>query len=123
MVDELIDSITRGWDELLIRQTFWLQDVDIILSIPIHVEMEDVIAWHYDTRGMLSIRSAYKVQRAHEKRSSEWLPHLVEGMEWIPIFGKKKLWNLNCPGKIKHHLWSMADNSLQAVIGMQMVHG
>ena len=71
MVDELIDSITRGWDELLIRQTFWLQDVDIILSIPIHVEMEDVIAWHYDTRGMLSIRSAYKVQRAHEKRSSK----------------------------------------------------
>jgi len=30
----------------------------------------------------------------------EWLPHLVEGMEWIPIFGKKIV-ELELPGKNK----------------------
>ena len=39
----------------------FLCNVDLILSIPVHVEMEDVAAWHYDTKGLFTIRSAYKV--------------------------------------------------------------
>lgn len=69
-VDELIDPTTGQWDEMMIRQTFWPQDVALILSIPANVDMEDVLAWHYDTRGLFSVRSAYKVQRAHDRRSS-----------------------------------------------------
>jgi len=69
-VDELIDPSTGQWDEQLVRQIFWPQDVELILSISVHVEMDDVVAWHYDTRGQFSVRSAYKVQRAHDKRES-----------------------------------------------------
>jgi hypothetical protein len=32
----------------------------------------------------------------------------------------KKLWSLNCPGKIKHHLWRLAHNSL--AIRKELVH-
>ena len=112
-VDELIDPNTGQWDEQLIRQTFWPQDVDLILSIPVHVEMEDVVAWHYDSKGLFTLRSAYKVQRAYEKRTSKKgeASSSCAGADMDKLLWKK-LWKLNCPGKIKHHLWCMAHNSL-----------
>ena len=27
------------------------QDVDIILATPVHYDLEDIVAWHYDKRG------------------------------------------------------------------------
>ena len=91
----------------------FLCNVDLILSIPVHVEMEDVAAWHYDTKGLFTVRSAYKVQRAYEKRiskrgeaSSSCVFTDIDQILW------KKLWKLNCPGKMKHHLWRMAHSSL-----------
>lgn len=69
-VDELIDQDQGIWDEHLVRDIFWPQDAELILAIPVHVDMEDVVAWHYDNRGVFSVRSAYKVQRAHDKQSS-----------------------------------------------------
>lgn len=111
-VDELIDPYTGQWDEQLVRQTFWPQDVGQILSIPIHVDMDDVIAWHYDTRGIFSVRSAYKVQRAHEKRISKRGTSSSSSGTELDNSMWKKLWKLNCPGKMKHHLWRMAHNSL-----------
>ena len=110
-VDELIDPSSGQWDEQLVREIFWQQDVEQILSIPVHIEMEDVVAWHYDSRGLFSVRSAYKVQRAHDKRvstrgvASSSSPGM-DNLSW------KKLWSLSCPGKLKHHLWRMAHNSL-----------
>jgi hypothetical protein len=70
LVDELIDPARGEWDEKLVRQTFWPQDAEVIFAIPVHVDMEDVAAWHYDNRGLFTVRSAYAVQRAHEKRTS-----------------------------------------------------
>lgn len=35
------------------------------------METEAVVAWHYDTRGMFSVRSAYRVRRAHERCSTK----------------------------------------------------
>jgi hypothetical protein len=43
-VDELIDLVTESWDLQLLSQTFWEEDVKVIRSIPVHVEMEDIIA-------------------------------------------------------------------------------
>ena len=54
-VDELIDPSIGQWGEKLVRQIFWPQDVELILSIPVHVEMDDVVAWHYDTRGQFLV--------------------------------------------------------------------
>ena len=69
-VDELIDPDTGEWDRQLVHQTFWPQDADIILAIPTHADLEDVPAWHYDARGLFSVRSAYKVHKEHLQRSS-----------------------------------------------------
>uniref|UniRef100_J3LWH3 Reverse transcriptase zinc-binding domain-containing protein n=1 Tax=Oryza brachyantha TaxID=4533 RepID=J3LWH3_ORYBR len=60
-VADLIDPITNTWDHELLCQTFWDEDVRVIESITVHVDMEDVIAWHFDIKGRFSVRSAYKV--------------------------------------------------------------
>ena len=42
-VEELIDPATENWDKQLLNQTFWEEDVKVIRSLPIHMEMEDIL--------------------------------------------------------------------------------
>jgi len=50
-VDELVDPGLGTWDEQLVRQTFCQEDAEIILAIPVHTEMDDCVAGHYDKKG------------------------------------------------------------------------
>ena len=47
-VDELINPITRTWDEELINDLFWSVDANRILQIPLVLGREDVVAWHHN---------------------------------------------------------------------------
>jgi hypothetical protein len=60
-VDELINPVNGSWDEELIREMFWEEDAECILSIPVHAGMDDLVAWHHNTSGEFTVRSAYKV--------------------------------------------------------------
>lgn len=111
-VQELIDPATGGWDDELVRQTFWPQDVDIVLSTPVHHDLEDLVAWHYDNIGNFSVKSAYRVQRDHEKRSSRKGVASSSGVGLAINLQWKRLWKLKYPGKIRHFLWRFAHNSL-----------
>jgi hypothetical protein len=55
---DLINPIIGGWDEELVNQIFWPEDAQIILSLLVHPELEDIVAWFYDKRGLFSIKSA-----------------------------------------------------------------
>jgi hypothetical protein len=57
-VDELINPITGGWDVQLVHDTFWPEDANEILRIPIDDRMEDWAAWHFDLKGLFSVKSA-----------------------------------------------------------------
>lgn len=110
-VNELIDPYTWEWDEPLVRQTFWEEDVEHILSIPVHTDMKDVVGWHFDSKGQFSVRSAYKVQKAMQRRNDTRSPATSSGdpsgdQVW------KKLWKFNCPNKIKHFLWRLGHDSI-----------
>lgn len=70
-VEELIDPVSEQWDVQLLEQTFWEEDVKLIRSIPVHREMDDVVGWHFDSKGRFSVRSAYKVHRASEQRKMQ----------------------------------------------------
>jgi hypothetical protein len=50
-VSELIDRATGKWDEELVTQTFWPQDTELILATLVHTELDDLVAWHYGSRG------------------------------------------------------------------------
>jgi hypothetical protein len=56
----------RGLDALSVTQTFVEEDAKLILSLLVHVDMEDMIACHNDNRGVSAVRSAYKLQREIE---------------------------------------------------------
>lgn len=111
-VEELIDPYTGSWDDGLLVQTFWEEDVAAIKSIPVHAKMEDMVAWHYDMRGCFSVKSAYKVQREIDRRSSmRGCPGTSSGENEEEDFWKK-LWKLGVPEKIKHFLWRLCHNTL-----------
>jgi hypothetical protein len=73
--------------------------------------MENRAAWHFDKRGIFSVRSAYKVYRKEQVvkssrggASSSWPDPGYESL-W------NKIWNSQCPNKIKHFLWRFCYNS------------
>ena len=85
-VSELMCPITGGWHEAMVRDTFWPEDARHILQIPLREGVEDFIAWHYDGKGIHSVRSAYKLQSQlakHARNGSlavvqRWLASLID---------------------------------------------
>lgn len=69
-VDELVDPTTGSWDVQLVKDTFLEVDAKLILSLPIHTDLPDSVAWHFDAKGLFSVRSAYKVKREADQRAS-----------------------------------------------------
>lgn len=70
-VSELICPITGRWDERLVTDTFCSEDARRILQIPLREGVEDFVAWHYDGKGVHSVRSAYRVQTQRNKQGSK----------------------------------------------------
>ena len=60
-MDELIDPITGQWDVQLVHDTFWPEDANEVLRIPIDDRMEDWSAWHFDSKRLFSVKSSYKL--------------------------------------------------------------
>jgi hypothetical protein len=116
---ELIDPDSGQWDVELVTETFVDEDVKSILSIPVHPELDDVVAWHDDSRSLFSVRSAYKVQKEHEKRSSRRAVQTTSSGSDMDRDLWKSLWKLDCPGKFKHFLWRFAHNSLTLRMGLE----
>ncbi|CAN6374879.1 unnamed protein product [Urochloa humidicola] len=112
MVSELIDPSTGSWDVELVTQTFWPEDVHDILTIPVHVDLEDIVAWHYDKKGQFSVKSAYKAYRNSVRRRSRRGVATTSGVLTEEDEIWKKIWKLGCPGKVKQFLWRFTHNTL-----------
>jgi hypothetical protein len=73
-VSEFIDQSSATWMEEKLRQYMLPMDVELILQIPICMRQhEDFWAWHYDRRGLFSVRSAYRMMVATHDRREAWL--------------------------------------------------
>jgi hypothetical protein len=111
-VTKLIDPSTGTWNEELVSQTFLPQDAELILATPVHYDLDDLVAWHFDMKGRFSVRSAYKMFRDHIRRSrrdggmSTADNGLLERRQW------QMIWGLKCLGKVKQFLWRFTHNSL-----------
>jgi hypothetical protein len=96
-----------------VKDLFWEEDALNILAIPVHVDCEDTVAWHFDQKGIFSVKSAYHVledeaelMRTRQKGESSSPPNGTGGNIW------KKIWRLPGPPKIKQFVWRVAHNSL-----------
>jgi hypothetical protein len=57
-----VPSATRLWFAApRHHDLFWPKDAAEILRIPIDEQMEDWPAWHFDAKGLFSVKSAYKL--------------------------------------------------------------
>ncbi|KAK2652569.1 hypothetical protein Ddye_012425 [Dipteronia dyeriana] len=55
-------SESGGWNVNLINQNFFTEDVEGILSILLgSCQVEDCVLWHFDERGIYSVKSGYNV--------------------------------------------------------------
>ena len=74
LVSELIEPVTRSWKKDILEEHFVRPDVDVILNIPLSSRVQhDFWAWHYDRRGIFSVRSAYKMLSGIRQQREDWL--------------------------------------------------
>lgn len=95
-VAQLIDNQGR-WKEELIRTNFMEEDAEIILNIPINSSpREDTVIWQKDSKGLFSVRSAYRLG-IHLSRQNEASASSYQEMESKWNF----FWKTKLPPKIK----------------------
>jgi hypothetical protein len=113
-VKDLIDPITGQWDEVLVREIFWEMDANLILSTPIREDFNDFPAWHFDTKGIFSVKSAYRIYiKKRDANTGSSSAQQEEKMHW------KKIWALPCLPKIKQFVWRLAHNSLPLMMSIK----
>lgn len=98
LVSDLIDPGTNQWDDTLIRDLFWTEDAKLILAMLFHDDIDDWWAWHYEQKGELTVRSAYKLQRDMRRLNSA--VQMGEGSGGTPPINWKAIWQLPCPPKV-----------------------
>lgn len=107
----MIDPVTGTCDKELAQGCFHEDDVQAILSIPISEHAGDFLAWHFDSKGIFSVKSAYKVHAEMLKMevSRQGGQSSVSDNRHSEIFSA--LWNIKCPPRVHHFLWRFAHNS------------
>jgi hypothetical protein len=114
MVSELIDQSTGRWNEPLVKNTFWEDDVKIILATPIRDDFEDYPAWHYDEKGTFSVKSAYRLYvTCRDGLPASTSIESNQEIQW------KKIWSLTCQPKVKQFIWRLTHNSLPLRINIK----
>lgn len=119
-VAELMDPITGSWDHVLVRDNFWEQDAEEILRIPVNPDLDDRPAWHFDKRGMFTVKSAYNVfcEEQKNRRGGRAEGSNPAGPDREDVW--QKLWKLKCPGKVKHFLWRLGHNTHALCVNLKM---
>jgi ribonuclease HI len=117
-VSDLINPVTEQWDEDLLRDHFSVEDVQDILMIPIRPEMQDEIAWHYEKKGVLSVKSAYQLgvslrDEGLSRNASSSSSTPSQSQTW------KSIWNQKLPGRVLIFLWRFTHNSLPTKLNIK----
>jgi hypothetical protein len=114
-VCDLMDPTTGTWDETVVRDIFCDQDAHVILSIPIFEDSDDQWAWHFDEKGLFSVKSAYRlqIQLADVRTGQEENLDQSQGFRW------KEIWHTKCTPTVRQFLWRIAHNSLPVRLNLQ----
>jgi hypothetical protein len=66
-VNELIDPISKTWDEELVRSLLMQVDAERILHIPLITQLsDDFVAWQQMKNFIFSVRSVYFIEWEHQ---------------------------------------------------------
>jgi ribonuclease HI len=78
--------------------------------------MEDNIAWHFDPKGVFSVKSDYKLgvmlRDRRDGRETACSKEKENTGDSDVKFSWKKIWDLRAPNKLKFFVWRLSHNSL-----------
>jgi hypothetical protein len=73
-VADFIMAESASWNEVKLRHYMLPMDVETVLQIPLsHRRQNDLWAWHYDRKGIFSVRSAYRMLIYTRENREAWL--------------------------------------------------
>lgn len=111
-VDKVSDLMTSsgGWDESLIRDSFFPVDANAILKVPTNTRDEDFWAWEKEKHGNYSVKSAYQLLEDEQDRTvgNHDGPGVSDEQQW------KLIWKLDVPPKVKVFWWRVLHEYLPA---------
>ena len=85
-----------------------------IMAIPVRSGHEDFVAWHYNAKGVFSMKSAYHV--LDDKKEFSTVRHRGESSGSREVtsgqFKWKKIWKLPIQPKVRQFVWRLVHNSL-----------
>ena len=103
MVSQLIDTSTAAWNENLIRTVFTRFDAEEILKIPLCTRIiSDFWAWHEESSGIFTVRSAYRMIIRTKLSRESWIEQEAstsasqsESNHWTST------WHIKVPSKLR----------------------
>ena len=113
-ISDFINQSTKHWDVALLNTYFLPVDVQITLNIPLSTRSQsDFWAWHYDKKGIFSVRAAYRMLSATKARCEAWLDATAGCSDTLGLQKSwTSLWHVQVPAKLKVFLWRLAQHSL-----------
>jgi hypothetical protein len=114
LVSKLIDETSASWNEAKIHEFFLPMDVLAIMSIPLSTRRQaDFIAWNFDSRGIFSVRSAYRMMvNLKISRENYFEGNTSSSSSGADEKGWTTLWKTPVPSKLRVFLWRLAQQSL-----------
>nr|POE50682.1 putative ribonuclease h protein [Quercus suber] len=116
-VSELIDPVSRKWDQNLLHGLFTPHEAEIIASIPLCLtKEEDVVVWPFTPSGCYTVKSSSKFLAEEQCRSQQSsFTHNDNGL-W------KMIWGLSVPRKVRNFLWRACQNALPVKYNLKRRH-
>ncbi|XP_061999061.1 uncharacterized protein LOC133716365 [Rosa rugosa] len=112
------DSCT--WKASLLESTFSPEDCEIITSIPLSFRLPpDRIIWHYDPKGIFSVKSAYVVARDRILQINNGASSSSLSQSSSQLWGS--IWKAHVPAKVKEWFLSYMEHFTKEHVDLFMV--
>lgn len=100
------------------RNFFGLEEVALILSLPISFRAPgDRLVWHYDERGLYSVKSGYKVARQWLQSVNSSASSSTNGSAYEKLW--KHLWKAHIHPKVKNFTWKVCHDILPTKVNLR----
>lgn len=105
---------SASWNTDLISSLLPHCEAALILSIPLSRRLPfDYLMWHYDSKGLFSVKSSYKVAISVRDLASP------SNQSTIGTFTWNKLWRSSVPGKVKICVWKACLNIIPTRLNLE----
>lgn len=105
-------DVEGKWDTNKLGAVFDKEDINLIMRMPTKKNLEDKWIWHFDKKGLYSVKSGYKAYINTIIRESSSSENNMQ-KTW------EKLWRLKVPNKVKSFCWRALHEIIPTKVNLQ----